>query len=342
MNEALLKVISSPIIGSKEWAIRQCDHVIKGNSIVYPLQGKMETKGPGDAAVIRPVENSFKGMGITCDVNPRMVALNPYWGTISAVEESFRNLISVGARPHSMADCLNFGDPENKKEFGDFVSACKGLYFSASGFGVPFVSGNVSFYNESHVSSILPTPTIMSIGVIEDVRKAITMDVKSSGDLLYLIGETFIEFGGSEYLNRVHNLQGKRVPRVYPEKFKRKSDSLLKAMNKGLIKSCHDLSEGGLGVSLAEMLFAGGYGAEISTKNIPVKRFDHALFSESNGRWLVEVTPEDSKDFEFILEGVGFSKIGITTNKKILKIDDRVDLEIGKLYDAWRKPIYGE
>jgi phosphoribosylformylglycinamidine synthase subunit II (EC 6.3.5.3) len=344
MNEALLGVISSPIIGSKEWAIRQYDHVIKGNTIVYPLQGKIETKGPGDAAVIRPVENSFKGLGIACDVNPRMVFMDPYWGTISAVEESFRNLISVGARPHSMADCLNFGDPEDKKEFGQFVSACKGLYFSASGFEVPFVSGNVSFYNKSHVGSILPTPTVMSIGMIEDVRKAVTMDVKSSGNLLYLIGETFIEFGGSEYLNRMYKIMGKRVPQVYPEKFKRKSDSLLKAMNKGLIKSCHDLSEGGLGVSLAEMLFAGGYGAEIGLKGIPgnARRFDHALFSESNGRWLVEVTPEDSKDFEFILEGVEFSKIGITTHEKILKIDDRVDLEIGKLYDAWKKPIFGE
>ena len=176
----------------------------------------------------------------------------------------------------------------------------------------------------------------MSIGLIEDVRKTVTMDLKSSGNILYLIGETFTEFGGSEYLNRVFKIKGKRVPRVYPEKFKRKSDKILMAMDKGWIRSCHDLSEGGLGVSLAEMVFAGGYGADISLKN--GMRFDHALFSESNGRWLVEISPENSESFEKLMNGVNYSKIGITTNEKILKIDDRIDLALGKLYEAWRKP----
>ncbi len=311
---------------------------------MFPLQGKFETLGHGDAAILRPVEDSYKGLAVTTDVNPRFCKLDPYWGSASSVEESFRNIVAVGASPHTMVDCLNFANPEKPDNMGHIWRCCEGMHFMAKEFDVPFVSGNVSLYNESHAGPILPTPTIMTLGLIDDVRNSVSADVKGAGNNLYLIGETFNELGGSEYFREVHNEWGKTVPRVYPGKTKAKMRALNSAAKQKLLASCHDLSEGGLGVALCEMLSSGGYGAEVSIKKIPgdAKRNDYKLFSESNGRWLAEVNPENSKQFEGILQSgkVAFAKIGATTNEPRLKIDNLADLGIKEIYKKWHEPIY--
>ena len=344
LESALLKTLSSFNIASKEWIIRQYDSNVRGNTALFPLQGKFETLGHGDAAIIRPVEDSFKGLAITTDVNPRFCKLDPYWGAASSVEESFRNIVSVGATPHTMADCLNFANPEKEENMGYIWRCAEGMHFAAREFNVPFVSGNVSLYNESHAGPILPTPTIMALGLIDDVRKSVSADVKGADNFLYLIGETYNELGGSEYFKQVHNSWGKAVPRVNPKKTKAKMRALNEAAKNSLLESCHDLAEGGLGVSLAEMLTSGGYGAEVSLRKLNgnVKRADYKLFSESNGRWLTEVKEENSSEFEKILRRnkVSFLKLGITTKKPRLKINNSIDLSLKELYKAWHSPIY--
>ncbi len=342
LNEVLLKVIGSSNIASKEWVIRQYDHVVRGNTALLPLQGKFETPGPGDSSIIRPVENSFKGLVLSTDVNPRMVKVDPYWGAASAVEENFRNIIAVGGMPNSMVDCLNFGNPEKPEIMGQFRAATEGMYFAADNFKVPFVSGNVSFYNESHAGAILPTPTILGVGIIEDVRKAVSMDIKGPGNILFLIGETDNELGGSEYFKVVHEKLGKVVPRVYPDKFKQKMDALLKAIDQGLVESVHDCAEGGFAVAIAEMLMSGGFGANVSIKDISgnATRADYKLFSESNGRWIVEVKPENIEKFLTLFENAAITKIGYTTDEKMLKIDDLINIDLETIYKTWKEPIY--
>ncbi len=343
-NSALLKIISSYNIASKEFAVRQYDHTIRGNTALTPMQGKFETPGPGDASIIKPVEKSRKGLALSTDVNSKMTKIDPYWGAASGVEESFRNLISVGARPHSMVDCLNFGNPEKPEIMGQFKAACEGMYFIADKMQVPFVSGNVSFYNESHAGAIKPTPTVLCCGLIDDVEKAVSMDVKGAGNELYLIGETNLELGGSEYMKEVHNKEGKVVPRVKPDKFKKKADALLKAMDEGVIESCHDCSEGGLAVALSEMLMSGGFGAEVSIENIPgnTERADHKLFSESNGRWIIEMKPETVRNGLERFETIKITKLGVTTEAKKMKIDDLIELDLDEIYKSWKEPIYKE
>lgn len=343
-NSVLLKVMSSYNIASKEFAIRQYDQTIRGNTVLSPLQGKLKTPGPGDASIIKPVKDSKKGLALSTDVNSKMTKIDPYWGAASGVEESFRNLISVGAKPHSMVDCLNFGNPEREEIMGQFKAACEGMYFTANEMNVPFVSGNVSFYNESHAGAIKPTPTVLGCGIIEDVEDAVTMDIKKPGNELYLIGKTNLELGGSEYFREVRKKEGKVVPRVHPEKFKEKGDAILEAMEEGLIESCHDCSEGGLAVALSEMLTAGGFGAEVSIENVlgNADRPDYKLFSESNGRWVVEIKPENAQDFLKIFEDIETTKFGETKKRKKLKIDGLIELELDEIYETWREPIYKE
>jgi phosphoribosylformylglycinamidine synthase len=336
MNKALLSVISIRDVASKEYAIRRYDHVVQGNTVLYPLQGRYESKGPGDAAVIRPVNGSIKGLAVTCDASPLKVRLNPYAGSKAVVEESLRNLIAVGSRPSSIMDCLNFGSPEEPDVMGSFISVCEGIADAAKGFDVPIISGNVSLYNESSAGAITPTPVVMGIGILEDVRKAVSMDAKSEGNPLYLIGSTDNELGGSQYLRSL-SVSGGVVPKVNERAFTESSESLLKAMDMSIIASCHDVSDGGLGVAVAEMLFAGGIGAQVSVRNLrgEATRFDHRLFSESNGRWVVEV--EDEKRFRELFRSA--TRIGRTTGDRVLNIDDRISLDIGEIYDSWNRSI---
>ena len=333
IKSVLLRVLSSPEIGGKEFAIRQYDHTVKGNTILQPLQGIFDMKGPGDAAVLRPVENSLRGLAVSCDCNPYYFDLDPYKGTLSGVEESFRNIIAVGSEPHTMLDCLNFGNPEDETIMRSFHTVCRALSDAVSITGVPVISGNVSFYNESPAGAIIPTPVIMSIGIIDNVKHSISVDAK--GGHLYLIGRTENEFGGSEYL-RTLGLGGRRVPGVDFERFARNRKALSNCF--GYINSCHDVSNGGIGVALSEMLFSGGMGADVSLESIygGCTRFDKRLFSESNGRWIVEVEDPDGFEASMKSDGAEFSRIGKTREDRRLTIDGKVDVDIDELYEAWR------
>ncbi|MGB2728376.1 MAG: phosphoribosylformylglycinamidine synthase subunit PurL [Halobacteriota archaeon] len=342
-NETLKLLLAAPNIASRESVIRQYDHEVRASTVIKPLQGLIGKETHGDAAVIKPLESSYKGIAITSDVNPAFCKTNPFWGAASVVDEVCRNLTAVGAVPHSFADCLNFGNPEKPDRMGDFHECCRGLGYMASSLGIPFVSGNVSFYNESAAmnESIPPTPAILGIGICEDVRGCITVDVKEAGNLLYVVGETKEELGGSEYY-KSRDVEAGIVPRTDPAVLIRSMEALREAMKAGLIASCHDVSEGGLAVAVCEMLIGGDIGASIDIAGVnPEIRSDYKLFSESNSRWVAEVQREEKRRFEELMNnrGVCIIEIGETRDEKRVVISDGgkklVRFSLEEAREAW-------
>ena len=345
LERAFLKVVSSPNVSSREWIIRQYDHEVRGCTVIKPLQGIVGRESHGDAAVIKPLENSFKGIAVTADVNPNFLDRNPYWGACSAVDEVCRNLVAVGAKPDSIADCLNFGNPEKSRVMGDFYEVCRGLSYMARSLNIPFISGNVSFYNECNGIAVPPTPQLTAIGLVPDIRKCVTVDFKKEGNPIYLVGETKRELGGSEYY-RLLKLEGGVVPRSNPNLLKRYMDVMLKAIWKGYIGACHDLSEGGFAVCIAEMAIGGWVGADVDIGNFSNGlREDFKLFSESNTRWLVEVKEEKKKEFERLMKEkkLKFYEVGIVTGERLIVRNRRkklINLDIDRIDKAWRRTIW--
>lgn len=342
VSDSCLKVLGSANVASRESVIRRYDHEVRANTILKPMQGVVGFQSHGDAAVMKPLSDSYRGLALTCDVNPHLVSADPYLGAASAVDEVIRNLVSVNARPHSMADCLNFGNPEKAERLGDFKRACEGLHKVADYFKVPFVSGNVSLYNESMLGPIAPTPTILGVGIIEDVRKAVSSDLKKARSIIYLVGETENELGGSQY----HQVIGRDdgiVPKVNPEKLKEKMEFLLSEMNEGTVLACHDLSEGGLFTAACEMALGGRLGIELDLSAMDSSlRIDSKFFSESNGRWLVEVAEKDKNAFDEFAEAVEIGKVTETGKVLIVDGDMRVEFSLDELRSTWNKGVEEE
>lgn len=347
-EEAVLSLLASPNICSREPVFRTYDHEVRGRTVVKPAVGKPFSPGPSDAAVIKPLENSNKGIAITADVNPFYCEIDPYRGAISAMEESMRNLVSIGAYPHSVTDCLNFGNPEKPDRLGDFERACNAIGDFAKKFGVPVISGNVSLYNESDIGKVPPTPTIMMIGLIDDIRNATTSDLKKEGSLIYLLGDTFNEMGGSA-LYRHLGLECSCVPDVDLNRSESAMKAVLELNNEGDLLAVHDLSEGGLGVAISEMCIGGHTGASIDIgrigEGLDVELRDEVkLFSESNSRYLIEVPVQFALKVEDALSRneVSFTKIGtvgggtlkITNGTKIL-----ADIPVDILDHKWRNGL---
>ncbi|UCG68382.1 MAG: phosphoribosylformylglycinamidine synthase subunit PurL [Thermoplasmata archaeon] len=341
VEDVLLRLLSSQNIANKEWVIRVYDHTVRGNTILKPLQGKIGRQSHGDAAVMKPLEHSFRGMALSSDVNPSFLEIDPYWGACSIIDENCRNLVAVGARPHSFADCLNFGNPEKPTQLGDFYEAVRGLGDTAKALGIPYVSGNVSFYNEAGTSAVPPTPTILGVGIVNDIRSCVTVDFKKEGNPIYLIGETKPELGGSAYFKL---LGGKSavVPKVDFDLLKKSIDSMLRVDEKGFVASCHDLSDGGLAVSLAEMCIGGDFGADIDITTIGDIRGDFKLFSESNTRWIVEVKKEDQSEFEVAMD-VPIFNIGKVGGSRLIvtdKINKLIDFDVSEIRRAWNDTLW--
>jgi len=346
LNNSLKNVLSSPNIASKEWVIRQYDHEVRGNTVIKPLQGKLGLETHGDATVLKPLEESWKGLAVTADVNPRFMERDPYWGACSAVDEACRNLVSVGAIPDSLLDCLNFGNPEKPERMGEFYEACRGLGDMGRALDLPYVSGNVSLYNESTKTAVPPTPEIFGVGIVEDIRTCITSDFKTEGNLVYLIGkQTEKELGGSEYY-KLMNVEGGVVPKTDPVILQHSMKGLLACIKKGYISACHDVSEGGIAVCLAEMAIGGDRGATIDVSEIGnEQRTDFKLFSESNTRWIVEIKIDKQTEFEKLLkkEHATFTLLGKNKGKHLVIQDKKktvIDLGVDVLRECWTKPIW--
>jgi len=350
LTESLLKILSSWNVSSKEWVIRQYDHEVQGQSVLKPLVG-IKNDGPSDAAIIRPKFDSKKGIIVSNGINPRYSFIDPYWMAGSVIDEALRQVIAVGGNLKKIALLDNFcwGNTDKPDRLGDLVRASFGCYDIAKGYGVPFISGKDSLNNEYSVHgksiSIPPTLLISAMCVMDDVTKAVTMDFKDKGDLIYVVGTTYDEMGGSHY-NMINGAIGNVVPKVDTKYGTKVFNGLSKAIESGIVKACHDSSEGGIGVALAEMAFAGGFGAETFLTEAPhkVKTNDVILFSESNTRFIVEIKKKDKKRFESTMKGIPIGLIGCTSDKKNLKIhglDSKkiVDVDIDILKEAWQRPL---
>ncbi|KYK21404.1 phosphoribosylformylglycinamidine synthase [Thermoplasmatales archaeon SG8-52-2] len=346
LNNILKKLLTCSNIASKEWVIRQYDHEVRGNTVIKPLQGKIGIQTHGDSTVLKPLENSFRGLAVTANINPRFMERNPYWGACSAIDETCRNLVSIGAIPDSLLDCLNFGNPEKPEKMGEFYEACRGLGDSARELKLPFVSGNVSFYNESVKTAVPPTPEIVGVGIVTDIRKCVTSDFKQEKNPIYLVGkETEKEMGGSEYYNLMGFEMG-TVPKTDLTILKKCMNSIITSIEKEYVSSCHDVSEGGIGVCISEMTIGGDIGVEIDVSNINKKlRTDFKLFSESNTRWIMEIKKKCENDFERELkkQNTPFIKIGVTKGKKLIikdKNKEVINIDISILRNLWKNAIW--
>ncbi len=352
LTQALLRVLGSWNVCSKEWVIRQYDHEVQGSSVLKPLVGR-ESDGPGDAAIIRPLLNSERGVIIANGINPKYSDIDPYWMAASAIDEALRQIIAVGGNLKRVALLDNFcwGNTSRPERLGALVLTCQACYDMAIVYGTPFISGKDSLNNEFEFEgktiSIPDTLLISAIGVMEDSNKAVSMDLKAASNLIYIVGTTNNELGGSEYFRSL-GFTGNRVPKVSPKQAKELMDNLALATDKGLVKACHDLSDGGLGVAIAEMAFAGGLGATIRLGQVPlreaIERDDFILFSESNSRFLAEIAPEDRAEFEKTMGKSVFSQIGEVTSSGMLEVyglnGNRVlDASIDRLKEAWQKPL---
>jgi phosphoribosylformylglycinamidine synthase subunit PurSL len=347
LTKNLLQLLSAPNIASKEAIIRTYDHEVKGNTTLKPLQG--EYAGPNDAAVLKPLDDSLKCLTISCGMNPNYGKIDTYWMAASAIDEAIRNNIAVGGRRISLLDNFTWGNPEKTERLGSLVRACQACYDFAVAFKAPFISGKDSLYNESPLGPVTPTLLITAIGVIPNIQSTTSMNLKSAGNYIYLIGETFNELGGSEYY-KLEGYLGESVPKVRGAKAKRTFKVVTRAIDEGLVKSCHDLSEGGLGVAAAEMAFAGSFGLELDLRKVPGKeltRNDFVLFSESNSRFLIEVSEQDRGLFEELMWGKGCVQIGkVTEEQKLVVVGlngkSVIDASLETLRRSWKKTLSPE
>ncbi|MDD2935908.1 MAG: phosphoribosylformylglycinamidine synthase subunit PurL, partial [Candidatus Methanomethylophilaceae archaeon] len=297
----ILRLLSDPNVASKEWAIRQYDHEVRAATVLHPMVGEMNRTGPGDASVLRPVPSSLKGLAAAIGCNPWFTSLDPYRGGMSSVDEAWRNVVAVGAMPNALTDCLNFGNPERPERLGEFREAVRGIGDFAKALNIPIPSGNVSLYNEAPGgASVLPTPMMMCCGIIDDISKAVTADFKGPGNRIYVIGETKEEMGGS-LLYRVFGGKQGVVPSVDVDNVRELTGKTLEAMDRRLISGCHDCSDGGIAVAVAEMCISGQTGAVLDLRKAADMSPRKVLYSESNTRWIAEVSEENAEEFEKIM-----------------------------------------
>jgi phosphoribosylformylglycinamidine synthase II len=324
LRSTLLRILSSPNVCSREWIYRQYDHQVRLDTLVLP---------GSDAGVIR-IADTGRAIAVSADCNGRYCYLDPYAGAQIAFAEAARNVACSGARPAAITDCLNFGNPEKPEVYWTFWESVRGMADACLEFGVPVISGNVSFYNESFGKAIYPTPVVGLVGVLEDASKRVTMPFKDAGDVVVLLGETAEELGGSEYLSVVHGVIAGAPPAMDIAFEHQVHEALLAAIEAGLVKSAHDCSEGGVAVALAECAIAGGLGATVALDDdlAPV----YSLFSESQGRVVLTCAEENADALvDLLIEfPVPFSVIGEVGGER-LAIEDKLDVALSDLRGAW-------
>ncbi|WP_299465869.1 phosphoribosylformylglycinamidine synthase subunit PurL [uncultured Gimesia sp.] len=355
-NKDLKSILSSLNVCSKEWIIRQYDQEVQAGSVIKPLVG-VQNDGPSDAAVVRPDLTSVRGLVISCGMNPRYGDLSTHWMAASAIDEAIRNCVSVGADPDKIAILDNFcwGNTDRPETLGSLVAAALACQEFSIAYGAPFISGKDSLYNEfsfenehgeKETVAIPASLLISAIGQIADVGKAVTMDLKTPGNRIFLIGATHDELGGSHFA-LVNHLEGGQVPQVDKEEAPEIFKSLHAAMQKRLIRSCHDLSEGGLAVAAAEMAFAGGYGMKLDVTRLPEAlelSTPSLLFSESNTRFLIEVAPDKMGDLISCFDDLPLVEIGEVVSSRQFTVKGKagstpINASLDELKSAWKNPL---
>ncbi|MEY9972334.1 phosphoribosylformylglycinamidine synthase II [Lysinibacillus sp. RC46] len=306
-KETLNALLKAPTVASKEWVYDQYDYQVRTSTVVAP---------GSDAAVIR-VRGTNKGLAMTTDCNSRYIFLDPEVGGAIAVAEAARNIVASGGTPLAITDCLNFGNPEKPEIFWQIEKSADGISAACTALNSPVIGGNVSLYNERSGEAVYPTPTIGMVGLIEDLAHVTTQEVKAAGDVVFVIGDTKTEFGGSELQKLLNNgvISGK-APAIDLQIEAARQEALLKAIKAGIVQSAHDVAEGGLAVALAETTFgANGLGLDVTLTGSATT----ALFSETQSRFVVTVKEENAAAFVEIVKDA--MKIGVVTNDALVKIN---------------------
>ncbi len=356
-RQALLECLAAPEVASKEWIVRQYDHEVQGLSVVKPLVG-VRGDGPSDAAVLQPLPGSRVGAALACGASSRTGALDPFHMACASVDEALRNVVAVGGDPARTAllDNFSWGNCALPDRLGALVLAARGCYRAAVAFGTPFVSGKDSLNNEYRVGeqtlSIPPTLLVTALAIVPDVARAVTMDLKRAGNVVFLVGATRAELGGSLYLY-LRGATGGAVPRVDLERAPRILAAIHGAIRSGLVASCHDLSEGGLAVAAAEMAFAGDLGLELDLSSAPAQELSgpgdreaQLLFSESCTRFLVEVAPGDARRFAERFTGLPCGELGRVSAEKRLCVRGAggrtlLEIPVDELRQAFHSSFHG-
>jgi phosphoribosylformylglycinamidine synthase len=359
-------MLSRPNICSKEWITRQYDHEVQGTSVIKPLVG-LERDVNSDAAVIRPVLDAQKGLAFAQALLPAYSAIDAYHMTYCTVDEAVRRLVAVGGDLEHIGGVDNFcwpdiqfhpqDNPDGKFKAAQLVRSCRALREICMAYEIPLLSGKDSMYvdghlpgryGETHKVSAPETLQFSTLSVVRDVTKCVTMDSKVPGDLVYILGATRNELGGSEYYEHFGYV-GLNVPRVIPDEFVVLYKALGNAIKKEIVASAHGIYRGGLGVHLAMVAMGGNLGMSVDMGRVPseqIHRNDLILFSESAGRFIITIDPKNREVFEKKFTGLACSCIGVVTDTSefvIQGIDDRCIMKISvqDLKVAWKKP-FGE
>jgi len=317
----LSKILSNPNICSKEWIWRQYDHTVMGDTIQKP---------GGDAGVVR-VHGTNKAVAASVDSSATYCWSHPLTGGKQIVCESWRNLISVGATPIAITNCLNFGNPENEKNMGEFVECVQGLGEASKYLDFPVVSGNVSFYNQTKDKGIKPTPSIGGVGLIKNYTKMVTLDLKKIDNLILVIGKTEGHLDQSIFARDILNEKKGPPPEVNLFNEKNNGETLLKLIDKGYVKAAHDVSLGGIIVAIAKMSIKGNKGIKVKKPNYLINQFEY-LFGEDQGRYIIEIEKNDIKKIKEILDksSVHYDELGIVTEKDLI-IDEKTKVSVDEL-----------
>jgi phosphoribosylformylglycinamidine synthase len=359
LTATLIDIMGRWNICSKERLVRQYDHEVQAATVVKPLVGA-QNDGPGDAAVLRPVLDRFRGVAVGCGIAPRYSDIDTYWMMAAVIDEAVRNIVAVGANPDHMAGLDNFcwcdpvqseKTPDGEHKLAQLVRANEALYDITTVYRIPCISGKDSMKNDYSIGetkiSIPPTVLFTAVGIVPDVRLAVTPDFKKPGDTIYVLGVTRDETGGSEYLAS-RGFVGNKVPKVAnPRQAIAMYRALHSAITWRLMASCHDLSDGGLGVALAESAFSGALGARVSLSNLVLEGVDRdnvALFSETPCRFVISVSPENRAEFEAAMAGFPLARVGEVTEEPRLRIEGLrgevvVDADIWELKKRWQEPL---
>ena len=358
LGKALVQMLSRLNICSKEAVVRQYDHEVQGGSVIKPMVGAAND-GPSDAGIVRPLLDSLEGVVVAHGICPRYSDIDTYHMTACAIDEAVRNAVAVGADLDHLAGLDNFcwcdpvksaKTPDGEYKLAQLVRSNMAIYDYTTAYGVPCISGKDSMKNDYSIGhtkiSVPPTLLYSVIGKIKDVRRAVTMDAKRPQDLVYIIGETKDELGGSEWF-ALQNKIGNKVPQVDAKKALKKYRALHKAIEAGMVASCHDCSDGGLVIALAETAFAGDLGMNIDLKDVPYRgrlRNDYILFSETASRFVVTIHPQDKNRFEKIMAGNVIAELGFVSADGLFQVAGIngkliIKEKISNLKTAWQKPL---
>ncbi|CAA9325478.1 MAG: Phosphoribosylformylglycinamidine synthase, PurS subunit / Phosphoribosylformylglycinamidine synthase, synthetase subunit, partial [uncultured Chloroflexia bacterium] len=349
-RETLLALLSHPNIASKEPIVRTYDHLVQGRTIQGPLHGR-HGDAPTDAAVLHPRRDREESIAIGCGINPWYGLHDPYWMALAVCDEALRNVVAVGGDPArtSLLDNFCWGDPRQPDRLAGLVRASAGCHDAAVAWNIPFISGKDSLNNEyrdvdGQRVPIPPTLLISAMAIVPSLQAVTTAELKAAGNHVYIVGATSDELGGSHLLLLDH-LSGGEVPHVNLARAKQTFASLHHAIVSGLVQSCHDLSEGGLGVAAAEMTFGGTLGLSVDLRRVPAEgetpTNDVLLWSESPSRFLVEVRVEDAVEFERMFGDLPFARIGSVTEQARFRVtglagESVLEAPVDQLKHAWK------